>query len=68
MVVVDESPPRCSIAADIAAIVSEQAFDSLNAPVRRVCAAHSPVPFSPPLERVYAPTVESIVAAVRSVV
>lgn len=68
MVVVDESPPRCSVAADIAAIVSERAFDSLNAPVRRVCAAHAPVPFSPPLERVYAPTVESILAAVRSVV
>ena len=34
MVVVDESPPRCSIAADIASIVSEKAFDSLNAPVR----------------------------------
>ena len=32
MIVVDESPPRCSVAADIAAIVSELAFDSLNAP------------------------------------
>jgi pyruvate dehydrogenase E1 component beta subunit len=68
MVVVDESPPRCSIAADIAAIVSEQAFDSLNAPVRRVTAAPAPVPFSPPLERAYAPSVEAIVKAVRSVV
>jgi pyruvate dehydrogenase E1 component beta subunit len=68
MVVVDESPPRCSVAADIAAIVSEQAFDSLNAPVRRVTAAAAPVPFSPPLERAYAPSVEAIVKAVRSVV
>jgi pyruvate dehydrogenase E1 component beta subunit len=68
MVVVDESPPRCSIAADIAATVSEQAFDSLNAPVRRVTAAPAPVPFSPPLERAYAPSVEAIVKAVRSVV
>lgn len=68
MVVVDESPPRCSAAADIASIVSEKGFDSLNAPVRKVCAAQAPVPFSPPLERAYAPTVDRIVAAVRSVV
>jgi pyruvate dehydrogenase E1 component beta subunit len=68
MVVVDESPPRCSAAADIAAIVGERAFDSLNAPVRKVCAAHAPVPFSPPLEQAYAPSVEAIVAAVKSVV
>jgi acetoin:2,6-dichlorophenolindophenol oxidoreductase subunit beta len=68
MVVVDESPPRCSAAADIAAIVGERAFDSLNAPVRKVCAAHAPVPFSPPLEQAYAPSVEAIVSAVKSVV
>ena len=67
MVVVDESPPRCSAAADLASIVTEKAFDSLNAPVRKVCAAHAPVPFSPPLERAYAPSVESIVTAVKSV-
>ena len=68
LVVVDESPPRCSVATDIAAIVGEKAFDSLNAPIRRVSAAHAPVPFSPPLELAYAPSVESIVAAVRTVV
>jgi pyruvate dehydrogenase E1 component beta subunit len=68
MVVVDESPPRCSVASEIAALVSEKAFDSLNAPVRRVCAAPAPVPFSPPLEQAHAPSVDSIVKAVRSVV
>ena len=47
LVVVDESPPRCSIAADIAATVSEHAFDALAAPVRRVTSPHSPVPLSP---------------------
>jgi pyruvate/2-oxoglutarate/acetoin dehydrogenase E1 component len=68
LVVVDESPPRCSIAADIAALVSEHAFDSLNAPVRRVTAPHSPVPFSPPLEEAYAPSAAAIAEAVRTVV
>ncbi len=66
LVVVDESPPHCSVASEIAAIVSEKAFDSLNAPVRRLTAPHAPVPFTPSLEDVYAPTVEAIVAAVRS--
>jgi acetoin:2,6-dichlorophenolindophenol oxidoreductase subunit beta len=67
LVVVDESPPHCSVASEIAAIVSEKAFDSLNAPVRRVTAPHAPVPFSPRLEAEYAPTVPAIVEAIRSV-
>jgi pyruvate dehydrogenase E1 component beta subunit len=65
-VVVDESPPRCSIAADIAAMLSDRGFDLLDAPVRRVTAPHAPVPFSPSLEQAYAPTAEQIAAAVRS--
>jgi pyruvate dehydrogenase E1 component beta subunit len=64
--VVDESPPHCSVASEIAAVVSEQAFDSLNGPVRRVTAPHAPVPFTPSLESAYAPSVEAIVDAVRS--
>lgn len=65
LVVVDESPPRCSAAADIAAIVAERAFDALDAPIARLNAVPSPVPFSPPLERAYAPSVDAIVAAAR---
>jgi pyruvate dehydrogenase E1 component beta subunit len=68
MVVIDESPPRCSIATDIAAIVGERAFDALDAPIRRVTSPHTPVPFSPPLERAYMPTVAAVVAAVRSTI
>jgi acetoin:2,6-dichlorophenolindophenol oxidoreductase subunit beta len=67
LVVVDESPPRCSAASDIAAIIGEKGFDLLNAPIRRVTAPHCPVPFSPSLEQAYAPSVEAIVAASRSV-
>ena len=44
--------------------MTEQAFDSLNGPVQRVTAPHAPVPFTPSLEEVYAPTVASIVDAV----
>jgi acetoin:2,6-dichlorophenolindophenol oxidoreductase subunit beta len=66
LVVVDESPPRCSVASEIAALVSEQAFDYLNGPVRRVTAPHAPVPFSPSLEDAYAPSVQAIVDAVNA--
>ena len=66
LVVVDESPPHCSVASEIAAVVSEKAFDFLNAPVRRVTAPHAPVPFTPSLENVYAPSVQAIVDAVHS--
>jgi acetoin:2,6-dichlorophenolindophenol oxidoreductase subunit beta len=64
LVVVDESPPRCSFASEVAAVVSERAFDFLNAPVQRVTAPDTPVPFSPPLEAAYAPSVQAILDAV----
>jgi pyruvate/2-oxoglutarate/acetoin dehydrogenase E1 component len=67
LVVVDESPPRCSVASEIAASVSERAFDLLNGPVRRVTAPHAPVPFSPSLEDAYAPSVQAIVDAVKTI-
>jgi pyruvate dehydrogenase E1 component beta subunit len=64
LVVVDESPPHCSVASEIAAVVSERAFDFLNGPVRRVTAPDTPVPFSPTLEAAYAPSVQAILDAV----
>jgi pyruvate dehydrogenase E1 component beta subunit len=67
LVVVDESPPHCSVASEIGALVAEKAFDSLNGPVRRVTAPHAPVPFSPSLEAAYAPSVQAIVEAVRTI-
>ena len=67
LVVVDESSPRCNMAADIAALVAEQAFSDLKAPIKRVCPPHTPVPFSPELEDAYIPTPEHITAAVRAV-
>jgi len=68
LVVVDESYPRCSLATDIAAIVAERAFDDLRAPIRRVTAPHTPVPFSPRLEDMYIPSAERVADACRSLV
>jgi len=67
LVVVDESPPRCSVAADIAAIVASRGFESLRAPVGLVTAPHAPIPFSPALERAWVPGPQAIEAAVRKV-
>jgi pyruvate dehydrogenase E1 component beta subunit len=65
LVVVDESYPRCSLAADISSIVAEKAFKSLKAGIQKVTPPHCPVPFAPELEDLYIPTVEDIEAAVR---
>ncbi len=67
LVVVDESPPRCSVASEIAAIVSSKGFESLRAPIAMVTAPHSPIPFSPALERAWVPGPQAIEAAVRKV-
>jgi pyruvate dehydrogenase E1 component beta subunit len=65
LVVVDESPPRCSLASDIAALVASQGFESLRAPVELVTTPHTPVPFSPGLERAYVPGPQKIADAIR---
>jgi pyruvate dehydrogenase E1 component beta subunit len=65
LIVADESPPRCSLAADIAALVSSKAFAALKAPVELVTAPHAPVPFARELERAYLPSPATIEAAVR---
>jgi len=67
LVVVDEAHPRCGMAADIAALVADQAFDALKAPIKLVTAPHAPVPFSPVLEDLYIPNVAKIERAVRTV-
>jgi pyruvate/2-oxoglutarate/acetoin dehydrogenase E1 component len=66
-VVVDEASPRCGMAADIAALVAQNAFEALKAPVKMVTPPHTPVPFSPALEDVYIPGPAQIEAAVRAV-
>lgn len=68
LVIVDEDNPRCSAATDIAALVADKGFDTLDAPIKRVTAPHTPVPFSPPLERFYVPGPEGIADAVREIV
>ena len=67
IVVVDEASPRCSMATDIAALIGQNAFGALKAPVKMVTPPHTPVPFAPELEDAYIPSVARIEAAVRDV-
>ena len=55
------------IGAEIAAQIQEEAFDYLDAPVARIGAPFSPVPFSPALEMHYVPDATSIAAGIRAV-
>ena len=66
LVVVDEAPPRCGLAADLAALAVGRGFDLLRGPVKQVTAPHAPVPFSPVLEDAYVPSPAQVVAAARA--
>jgi acetoin:2,6-dichlorophenolindophenol oxidoreductase subunit beta len=68
LVVVDEAPPRCGLAADICSLVANKAFASLKAPPQAVTPPHTPVPFARELESAYLPSVDKIEAAVRKLV
>ena len=64
-VVVDEAWRTGSFAAEVSAVIMEQAFDELDAPVARVCSAEVPMPYAKHLEDAALPRPESIVNAVR---
>ncbi len=67
LVIVDESSPRCGMAADIAAMVAEKGFRDLKAPILKVTPPHAPVPYAPSLETAYIPQPGQVEAAVKAV-
>lgn len=68
LVVVDESSPRCGMAADISSLVATKGFNFLKAPIRTVTPPHTPVPFATPMERYYLPDPDRIADAIRQTV
>jgi pyruvate dehydrogenase E1 component beta subunit len=62
-VVVEEGWPHGGVAANLAALIQEQAFDWLDAPVQRVSGADVPMPYSKPLEEAAMPSEKAIVEA-----
>jgi pyruvate dehydrogenase E1 component beta subunit len=66
LVIVEEDNLTGGWAADIVAIVAEEAFFWLDAPVKRVSAPDTPAPFAPVMEQFYVPSTERVVQAVKS--
>jgi 2-oxoisovalerate dehydrogenase E1 component beta subunit len=62
---VHEDTRTGSIGESLAAIIQEEAFEYLDAPVRILGALDTPVPYSPPLEEVFLPSIEQIETAAR---
>lgn len=65
-VVIDEGHLSYGVTAEIAAIIADEAFDYLDAPVKRLGAMDVPVPMAPVLEQATVPNVEQLVATTRS--
>lgn len=68
VITVEESAKRAGIGAEIAATIAEQMSGTLKAPLKRIAAPNTPVPFSPPMEKFYVPQVEDIVEAAKELV
>lgn len=67
IVSVEESWPFAGIGSEIAALISEYAFDYLDAPVTRVCAKDVPLPYAANLEQLALPQVDDIISAAKAV-
>jgi acetoin:2,6-dichlorophenolindophenol oxidoreductase subunit beta len=65
LVIADPANKTCGAAAEISAIVAEEAFDCLKAPIMRVTTPDTHIPFSPALEKQLYPNAEKIADAVR---
>lgn len=66
-IVLHEAPLTGGVGGEIVACITEKAFDWLDAPIRRVAALDTPVPYSPPLEAFYRPNSEKLVTAIREI-
>ena len=66
-VVVEEGWPSFGIGAEVSARIYEQAFDYVDAPIRRVAQKEVPLPYNRTLEQLAIPTAEDVVAAVKEV-
>ena len=65
VLVLHEDTKTGGFGGEIAATIAEEAFEQLDAPVRRLAAPDSPVPFAPSLEKAFIPQVDDVAAALR---
>ena len=68
LIVASDDVKSGGIGSEIAAIVVEEAFDSLDAPILRVASADMPIPFSPPLEQAYMANAQKIMEAAKRLI
>jgi pyruvate/2-oxoglutarate/acetoin dehydrogenase E1 component len=68
LLIAHEAPVRCGFGAEIAAIAAEEMWETLRAPIVRVCGANTPMPYAPELEGFVIPDATRIAQAARSVV
>ena len=65
VIILHEDTKTGGIAGEVAAVINEECFDALDAPIARIASADTPVPFSPPLEEVFLPKMEDVVREAR---
>jgi 2-oxoisovalerate dehydrogenase E1 component beta subunit len=65
VILLHEDTRTLGLGAELAATIAEKAFEYLDGPLVRVTAPDTPVPYSPPLEEAYLPSVEKLIAAAR---
>jgi len=65
VLIVHEANRSCGVGAEVSALISEKAFHYLDAPIVRITAPDTPVPFSPPLEEYYLPDVTKVSEAIK---
>jgi pyruvate/2-oxoglutarate/acetoin dehydrogenase E1 component len=65
VLVAHEATQSCGVGAEVAALVAAEAFEDLDAPLRRLTAPDVPIPFSPPLEQAVLPQLEDMKEACR---
>ena len=68
VIVLHEDVRTGGFGGEIAATIAEEAFEDLDAPVKRIAAPDTPVPFSPPLEKAFIPQPADVVAGIRELV
>ena len=67
LVIVEESWPFASVGSEIISVVQNEAFDYLDAPIKKVNSADVPMPYSSVLEKQYLPQVEDVIKAVEEI-
>jgi 2-oxoisovalerate dehydrogenase E1 component beta subunit len=65
VLIAHEATRACGVGAEVASLISERAFEHLDAPVRRLTAPDVPIPFSPPLEAAVLPQLDDMKEAAR---